>query len=420
MKILYYILCFTLVQATCFAAESKGSLTFNEKMTLYLGIFLLFAYLKKISESVDPKNKDQNKSNRRPADPSDPIIDQYQKWKNNKNQDQASKNAEAYARSVYENQINTNKDLITDSSELDSSNKLPYLLDIENLNRSRYEIGGVSCSKNDYVRYLSELRKPKNYINEKLVEAHLTGFISKIKNQAVNAISFVKINLNKRSSTIINEKSESIEVLPCAEGGVMIESVDLSTCPFYNCPHCWEFSIIETSMGCNWRQQMDVECPRCSKKLRDKKSAKKTRHPLPARAGREKLGRSRIFQWTGYPSALVFEPGRIRLPPTEGLIRLPPRILRRHRLRLSPEGLSIGVINLRWIDIGDIIASDNVIEIFVVPIRQGPHSYKVMRFMKTSCYLEVPAHRKSEIESAIRQFMARWKVPLKGKFTIAK
>ena len=200
----------------------------------------------------------------------------------------------------------------------------------------------------------------------------------------------------------------------------MIESVDLSDCHFYNCPHCWEFSIIETSMGCNWRQQIDVECPRCSKKLRDKKSTKKTRYPLPARAGREKLGRSRIFQWTGYPSALVFEPGRIRLPPTEGLIRLPPRILRRHRLRLSPEGLSIGVINLRWIDIGDIIASDNVIEIFVVPIRQGPHSYKVMRFMKTSCYLEVPAHRKSEIESAIRQFMARWKVPLKGKFTIAK
>ena len=64
-------------------------------------------------------------------------------------------------------------------------------------------------------------------------------------------------------------------------------------------------------MGCNWRQQIDVECPRCSKKLRDKKSTKKTRYPLPARAGREKLGRSRIFQWTGYPSALVFEPGRI-------------------------------------------------------------------------------------------------------------
>jgi len=277
---------------------------------------------------------------------------------------------------------------------------------------------GVSSSKSDHEKYLDELRKPLNLINEKLVEAHLTGFTKKIKNQTVNSISFVKPFLNKRDSTIINEKSESIEVLPCAEGGGMIESEDLSACPFYNCPHCWEFSIIETSMGCNWRQQMDVECPRCSKKLRDKKSAKKTRHPLPARAGREKLGTSRIFQWTGYPSALVFEPGRIRLPPTEGLIKLPPRILRRHRLRLSPEGLSIGVINLRWIDIGDIIASDNVIEIFVVPIRQD--SYTVMRFMKTSCYLEVPAHRKSEIESAIRQFMARWKVPLKGKFTIAK
>lgn len=410
MKIFRHILCFILVQATCFSAESKGSLTFHETTTLYLGIFLLVAYLKKISESVDRQNKDQNKSNRRPADPNDPIIDQYQKWKNKKNQDQASKNAKAYARSVYENQIYTNKDLIADSSELDSSNKLPYLLDIENLNRSRYEIGGVSCSKNDYVRYLSELRKPQNHINEKLVEAHLTGFISKIKNQAVNAISFVKTNLNKINSTIINEKSESIEVLPCAEGGGMIESVDVSDYPFYNCPHCWEISIIE---GCNWRQQVDVECPRCSKKLRDRKSAKKTRHQLPARTGRQKLGRSRIFQWTGYPSTLVFEPGR-------GRIRLPPRILRRHRLRLSPEGLSIGVINLRWIDIGDIRASDNAIVIIVVPIKQGPHSYTVMAFMDTTLYLEVPAHRKSEIESAIRQFMARWQVPLKGKFNVAK
>lgn len=418
MKLLNYVLCFTLVQATCFAAESSGSFTFKDKMTLYLGIFVLIGLLKKISDSLDHKNNDKNKSKRRPADPDDPIIDQYQRWKNKKNQDQATKNAEANARSVYENQIHTNQDFTADSSELDSSNKLSYSLDVENLNRSRYEIGGVSCSKKNYVRYLSELRKPQNYINDKLVEDRSTGFISKLKDQVVNSISLLKTNLNKRNSTIKNEESESIEVLPCAEVGGMIETVDVSACPFYNCPHCWEFSIIETSMGCNWRQQMDVECPRCSKKLRDKKSAKKTRQRFPTGAHREKLGRSRIFQWTGYPSALVFEPGRIKLPPTEGLIRLPPRILRRHRLRLSPEGLSIGVINLRWIDIGDIIASDNVIEIFVVPIRQD--SYTVMRFMKTSCYLEVPAHRKSEIESAIRQFMARWKVPLKGKFTIAK
>ena len=106
------------------------------------------------------------------------------------------------------------------------------------------------------------------------------------------------------------------------------------------------------------------------------------------------------------------------------------KILRRHRLRLSPEGLSISVIrfrwieirrvNIRWIDIGEISARGNVIEIFVVPIRQGPHGYTVMRCMNKSYYLEVPAGRKSEIESAIRQFMARWKVPLKGPFNIAK
>ena len=90
MKILHYILCFTLVQATCFAAESSGSFTFKDKMNLYLGIFVLIGLLKKISDSLDHKNNDQNKSKRRPADPNDPIIDQYQRWKNKKNQDQAT------------------------------------------------------------------------------------------------------------------------------------------------------------------------------------------------------------------------------------------------------------------------------------------------------------------------------------------
>ena len=64
--------------------------------------------------------------------------------------------------------------------------------------------------------------------------------------------------------------------------------------------------------------------------------------------------------------------------------------------------------------------TDNVIEIFVVPVRQNPHRCTVMRFMKKSYSLEVPAGRMSEIESAIRQFMARWKVRLKGPFNIAK
>ena len=211
-------------------------------------------------------------------------------------------------------------------------------------------------------------------------------------------------------------------------------------------------------------------------RIKANKSAKKTRHRLPTRADRAKLGGSRIFQWTGYPSALVDMGQLITLPPripdkdnfTESIRedghlnriwraiqrwfgkRIKPtgaegekkdhepsaddlfdpmssdeisggqRILRRHRLRLSPEGLSIGVISLRWIDIGEISARDNVIEIFVVPVRQGPHGCTVMRYMKKTYSLEVPAGRMSEIESAMRQFMARWKVPLKGPFYIQK
>ena len=197
---------------------------------------------------------------------------------------------------------------------------------------------------------------------------------------------------------------------------------------------------------------------------------------MPTRADRAKVDKPQIFQWTGHSSGLVDIGLLIRVPPripdkdnvTESIRedghlnriwraiqrwfgkRIKPtgaegekkdhepsaddlfdpmssdeisggqRILRRHRLRLSPEGLSIGVISLRWIDIGEISARDNVIEIFVVPVRQGPHGCTVMRYMKKTYSLEVPAGRMSEIESAMRQFMARWKVPLKGPFYIQK
>ena len=206
------------------------------------------------------------------------------------------------------------------------------------------------------------------------------------------------------------------------------------------------------------------------------KSAKKTRHPLPTRADRAKADKPRIFQWTGHSSGLVDMGLLIKLPPrfpdkdnaTESIrgdgylnrkgmtiqrwfgkwtkptgavgekddhepsaddlldsmgsdeISGGQKILRRHRLRLSPEGLSISVIRFRRIDIGEVSARDKVIQIFVVPVRQGPNGCTVMRCMSKTYSLEVPAGRMSEIESAIRQFMARWKVPLKGKFTIAK
>ena len=171
------------------------------------------------------------------------------------------------------------------------------------------------------------------------------------------------------------------------------------------------------------------------RRIKANRSAATTRGLAPHRPDPAKVDKSRIFQWTGHSSGLVNVGLQITLPPripdkdkvTETMDPMGSnvtsggqRILRRHRLRLSPEGLSIGVISLRWIDIGEISARDNVIEIFVVPVRQGPHGCTVMRYMKTTYSLEVPAGRKSEIESAIRQFMARWKVPLKGKFIVAK
>ena len=137
------------------------------------------------------------------------------------------------------------------------------------------------------------------------------------------------------------------------------------------------------------------------------KSAKKRRHRLPTRADRAKVDKPQIFQWTGHSSGLVDIGLLIRVPPripdkdnvTESIREdghlnrigmtiqrwfgkwkkptgavgekedhkpfaddlLDPmgsdeisggqKILRRHRLRLSPEGLSISVIRFRWIDI---------------------------------------------------------------------
>lgn len=100
--------------------------------------------------------------------------------------------------------------------------------------------------------------------------------------------------------------------------------------------------------------------------------------------------------------------------------RLPAMPIRRHRLRLSSDGLSIGAFSLRWIDIGEISSSDNVIEIYVVPVRQNPDGCTIMRHMKTTYSLEVPSGRMPEIESAIRQFMKRWKPPLRGPFSVKK
>jgi len=94
--------------------------------------------------------------------------------------------------------------------------------------------------------------------------------------------------------------------------------------------------------------------------------------------------------------------------------------VRRHVLRLSPDGLSIDGHSFRWIDIGEISQMEHAIEIFVVPIKQGPTGYSVLKYMKTTYLLEVPARRVPEIESAIRQFMKRWKPLLKGPYSIAK
>ena len=212
------------------------------------------------------------------------------------------------------------------------------------------------------------------------------------------------------------------------------------------------------------------------RRIKANRSAATTRGLAPHRPDPAKVDKSRIFQWTGYPSALVDMGQLITLPPripdkdnvTESIRedgclnrigrtiqrwfgkRIKPtggegekdghkpsaddlldpmgsdeisggqKILRRHRLRLSPEGLSISVIRFRRIDIGEVSARDKVIQIFVVPVRQGPHGCTVMRCMCKTYSLEVPAGRMSEIESAIRQFMARWKVPLKGPFYIKK
>ena len=132
----------------------------------------------------------------------------------------------------------------------------------------------------------------------------------------------------------------------------------------------------------------------------------------------------KIFQWIDHSSGVVVvDIGR-------QFHGLPPKIqdedsgdqrsMRRLRLRLSSDGLSIGGFSLRWIDIGEISSSDNVIEIFVVPVRQDPEGCTIMRHMKTTYSLQVPSGRMPEIESAIRQFMKRWKPRLKGPFNVMK
>ena len=248
MKILYYIFCFTLVQATCFADQSSARFTSKDKMTLYLGIFVLIGLLKKISDSIDLNNKDQNKSKRRPADPNDPIVDQYQRWKSKKNQDQASKNAE---------RSQVGYDYVKNLEQYNS--------DLEKINRLKDGAKGGSRNDSDYQEYLSELRKPLNPSNNKIVEGLPAGFLFKSK-----------------------DKSDSIEVCSCARCGGMIESVGLSDGVVYTCPHCEKFTMfkkdcgftfIETSPCCYCRQQIVidgllkktvVECPHCSKKVKYK------------------------------------------------------------------------------------------------------------------------------------------------------
>lgn len=99
---------------------------------------------------------------------------------------------------------------------------------------------------------------------------------------------------------------------------------------------------------------------------------------------------------------------------------LPAMRMRRHRLRLSSDGLSIGRFSLRWIDIRKISSSDNVIEIFVVPVEKHPGRTTIMWVMKTTYSLEVPSGRMPEIKSAIRQFKKRWKLRLRGPFRVTK
>ena len=147
------------------------------------------------------------------------------------------------------------------------------------------------------------------------------------------------------------------------------------------------------------------------------------------------------FQWNDISPGLVDVGRQIRLPPKieGGVVRLWRRLKRwiggfvpearptnapdgsrRHRLRLDAKGLSIGGERLRWIDIDDVSGGDRSIEIFVVPVRKGPRGYSIYRCFKTTYSLEVPVHRVTEIESAIHQFMRRWKPRLKGPFFIMK
>ena len=94
--------------------------------------------------------------------------------------------------------------------------------------------------------------------------------------------------------------------------------------------------------------------------------------------------------------------------------------VRQHELLLGPDGLYIDGRCLRWIDISEISHKEHAIYIYVCPVRQGPDSYRVLKLMKTTYSLEVPAGQVPEIESAIRQFMKRWKPSLKGRCIVIK